>query len=255
MIADAMGIYTLWLRDLKRFLRERSRIAGTLAQPALFLLLLGTGLGVGLGGSLPSPWDAYDYLMFIYPGILGMTLLFTSVLSAISIVWDREVGFLKVVMVAPVRRWAVVIGKTVGGSTVAFLQGLVMLLLAPVVGLRLTPFQIVQLLPAMFLIGLVLTVMGIAVASRMRSMQGFTVVMNFILLPMFFLSGAMFPTEGLPDWMTLLVVINPLTYGVDLLRTILLRVPHPFFGTDLLVLIGFGLVILTMAVRGFREKE
>lgn len=256
------GIYTIWLREVRKFWRDKSRIIGATVQPALFLLVLGTGIGRGIpqafqgapGGQQFLP-GVQDYLSFIYPGIIAMTLLFTSVFSAISIIWDREIGFLKEVMVAPISRWAVAIGKTFGGSTVAMLQGCLMLIFAPIVGVKLTPAMVAVLIPLLLFISFSLTAMGIAAAAQMRSMQGFTVIMNFLTLPMFFLSGAMFPVQGLPSWMDVLVRINPLTYGVDILRAVVIGYHDYPLLFDLNVIGFFGLLMLGLAVLAFSERE
>jgi ABC-2 type transport system permease protein len=259
---NLMGIYTIWLREVRKFWRDKSRIIGATVQPALFLLLLGTGIGRGIPQAFQVEHAAQeflpgvkDYLTYIYPGIIAMTILFTSVFSAISIIWDREIGFLKEVMVAPISRWAVAIGKTFGGSTVAMLQGCLMLLLAPMVGVKLTVGTLLALLPLLLYISFSLTAMGIAAAAQMRSMQGFTVIMNFLTLPMFFLSGAMFPVGGLPAWMDILVKVNPLTYGVDIIRAVVIDYHNysPLF--DLYVIGLFGLLMLAMAVLAFSERE
>jgi len=274
MIRDLRGIYVLWLRDVKRFLRDKPRIIGATAQPALFLFILGTGLGRGLtsafsggrasGGLLPG----IDYLTFIYPGIIGMTVLFTSVFSAISIVWDREFGFLKEVLVAPISRSAVALGRALGGSTIAMLQGALMLIFAPFLGVSLNLLMVLKLLAVMFLISFSLTSMGIVVAARIKSMEGFQMIMNFLVLPTFFLSGAMFPLIGLPNWMDQLVRIDPLTYGVDALRGIvlgshqikaagkvLLEIPSRPLGFDMLIIAAFGLTMISLAILEFNRQE
>ncbi len=250
---DLMGIFTIWLRDVRRFVRDRPRIIGSLVQPTLFLLILGNGLGHGMmRGAMVG--EGQGYMAFIFPGIVAMTILFTSAFSAISIIWDREVGFLKEVLVAPVSRWAVTLGKVAGGATVAVIQGCVMMLLAPVAGVDLTVTMVLTLLPLMFLTAFSMTAMGIAAAARMRSMQGFTVIMNFVVLPIFFLSGAMFPTAELPGWMSILVHLDPLTYGVDLLRGVTLGSTDRAVWIDLSVLFGFGMVMLGFAVRAFNQE-
>ncbi|MDI6822305.1 MAG: ABC transporter permease [Actinomycetota bacterium] len=255
---ELKGIYTIWLRDVKRFWRDKPRIVGAIAQPALFLFVLGTGLGGGLGkafahgGFIPG---VEDYVVFIYPGIIGMTLLFTSVFSALSIVWDREFGFLKEVLVAPISRSAVALGKALGGATVALFQGTLMLVFAPLIGVSLTFAMVIKLLILMFLVSLSLTSMGIVIAARMRSMEGFHMIVNFLTLPMFFLSGAMFPVRGLPSWMDYLVRINPLTYGVDILRYTVIGFKEHSISGDLLVAIGFGLVMICLGVFEFNRQE
>ncbi|MDH5526652.1 MAG: ABC transporter permease [Nitrospirota bacterium] len=256
---NLMGIYTIWLRDIRRFLRDRPRIIGSLIQPTLFLLILGNGLGHGVfrgfGQGHGGPAGETGYMAFIFPGIVAMTILFTSAFSAISVIWDREVGFLKEVLVAPVSRWAVTLGKVLGGATVALMQGCVMLLLAPVAKVGLSPLALLMMLPVMFLVGFAMTAMGLAAAARMRSMQGFTVIMNFVVLPIFFLSGAMFPLTGLPDWMTFLVHADPLTYGVDALRGVTAGMTDRPIWLDLTVLSGFGTAMLGLAVLSFNRQE
>jgi len=259
---DLAGVYTIWLREVRKFWRDKPRIIGATVQPALFLLLLGTGIGQGIPrafGVEPAARQfapgVPDYLTYIYPGIIAMTLLFTSVFSALSIIWDREIGFLKEVMVAPISRSAVAIGKTLGGSTVAMLQGCLMLLFAPFLHVTLSWGTMLALLPLLLYVSFSLTAMGIAAAARMRSMQGFTVIMNFLTLPMFFLSGAMFPIDGLPRWMTVLVTLNPLTYGVDALRSVVIGFHHYGVLQDLLVMGVFGAAMLGLAVRGFESHE
>ncbi|HXN06363.1 MAG TPA: ABC transporter permease [Nitrospiria bacterium] len=256
MTGNLNGIYVIWLRDVKKFFRDKPRMIGATVQPALYLLLLGTGLSRGLSPLRQGSGGGSDnYLHFIFPGIIAMTLLFTSVFSAISIVWDREVGFLKEVLVAPISRWAVAVGKTVGGSTVAMFQGCLMLVFAPLIHLSLSWVTVAALIPAMFFISFTLTAMGIVIASRMRSMQGFTLITNFIMLPMFFLSGAMFPTDNLPPWMSLLVILDPLTYGVDLLRNIILSAgPHSYL-LCLNILALFGATMIVFAINGFSKTE
>lgn len=253
MSGNLPGIYTIWLRDIKRFIRDKARIIGATVQPALFLLFLGTGLSRGLTFTFDRANNP-EYLSFIYPGVIGMSILFTSVFSAISIVWDREIGFLKEVMVAPISRWAVALGKCLGGSTVATIQGTLMLIFAPMVGVRIDWLTIVILVPLMFFVALSLTSMGIVAAAFMHSMQGFTIIMNFIMLPMFFLSGAMFPIKRLPVWMDILVKINPFTYGVDLLRSVIIDIRHFSLLIDLGVTGLFGLMMLTLAVISFSRQ-
>src|SRR5438876_257387 len=193
------GIYTMWLRDVLRFWRDRSRLAGSLAQPILFLLVFGAGLSPTMG-LLARGQGGVSYAQFVFPGIIIMAVLFTAIFSAISIVWDREFGFLKEVLVAPVPRWAVAVGKALGGSTTAMFQGTLMLIFAPFVGVELTPSTIAALFPVMFLTAFALSSLGLVVAARMKSMEGFQVIMNFVMMPMFFLSGALFPVTNLPGW-------------------------------------------------------
>jgi ABC-2 type transport system permease protein len=213
-------IYTIWLREFKAFMRERSRIVAMIGQPLLYLLIVGQGIASGL--SLKSAPGGIGYLLFMYPGILGMSVLFTSIFSGISIIWDREFGFLREVLVAPVPRWAVAFGKILGGATVAIAQSLILIALAPFIGVGLSLAIVLQLLMMCFLISIAVTGLGVVIAASMRSMQGFQMLMNFLVMPLYFLSGAMFPVSSAPAWMKTLMTLDPLTYGVDGLRIIVL---------------------------------
>jgi ABC-2 type transport system permease protein len=210
-------VYTIWLREFKAFMREKSRIIGMIGQPLLYLLIVGQGIASGL--SLNRA-EGVGYLQFYYPGILGMSVLFTSIFSGVSIIWDREFGFLKEVLVAPVPRWAVAVGKILGGATVAILQSMILIALAPFVGVALSIGLILQLLLLCCLMSIAVTGLGVAIAARMRSMQGFQMLMNFLVMPLYFLSGAMFPVASAPTWMKAVMTIDPLTYGVDAMRNV-----------------------------------
>jgi ABC-2 type transport system permease protein len=212
-------IYTIWLREFKAFMREKSRIVAMIGQPLLYLLIVGQGIASGLSLNHAA---GVSYLQFYYPGILGMSVLFTSIFSGISIIWDREFGFLKEVLVAPVPRWAVAIGKVLGGATVAMVQSAILIALAPFVGVALSVQLVLELLLVSFLMSIAVTSLGVALAARMRSMQGFQMLMNFLVMPLYFLSGAMFPVSSAPTWMRTLMILNPLTYGVDALRNVVL---------------------------------
>jgi ABC-2 type transport system permease protein len=214
------GIYITWLRDLKRFTRDRTRLIGAFAQPLIYLFILGTGLQAAFtsfGGGETK------YVTFMFPGIVCMTVLFTAMFSAISIIWDREFGFLKEMLVAPIPRSSVTIGKVFGGATTALMQGFILLLFMPLAGIPYTLEKIVMMMVVMFMLAISLTSFGVAFAARMRSMEAFPIIMNFILLPMFFLSGAMFPLQNLPGWMQVLTKINPMTYAVDAMRGVALK--------------------------------
>lgn len=253
-MVDLSGVYIIWLRDIKRFWRDKSRMVGAVAQPTLFLFILGTGLGRAFarGG---EAYLGVEYIKFMYPGIIGMTILFTSVFSAISIIWDREFGFLKEVLVAPISRSSVAVGKALGGSTVAMFQGTIMLIYAPLVGISLTGVMILKLWFLMFLISFSLTSMGIVIAARMKSMEGFQMIMNFLLMPIFFLSGAMFPLKNLPSWLNYLVRIDPLAYGVDALRYVVIGVQQFTFALNVLILTTFGTAMIFLAVFEFNRQE
>lgn len=215
-----IGTYIIWLRDVKRFWRDTMRRIGAFTQPLIYLFLLGTGLQ-----SAFKVFGAGEtkYVTFMYPGILAMTVLFTSMFSAISIIWDREFGFLKEMTVAPIPRSSIAMGKILGGATTAVLQGIVFLVFMPLAGIPYGMYRVFMALLVMCVLALALTSLGVLIASRMKSMEGFPIVMNFILMPMFFLSGAMFPLQGLPGWMDFLTRINPMSYGVDAMRSVVLR--------------------------------
>jgi ABC-2 type transport system permease protein len=216
---DALRVtYAIWLREVKLFIREPVRLVAMIGQPLLYLLLVGQGIASGL--ALKEAPSGVGYLLFIYPGILGMSVLFTSMFSAISIIWDREFGFLKEVLVSPAPRWAVAVGKVLGGATVVMMQSVILIALAPLAGVVPSVLMVVGLVLLCFLISVAITSLGVAIAARMRSMQGFQMVMNFLVMPMYFLSGAMFPTATAPPWMRPLMVLDPLTYGVAALRAV-----------------------------------
>ncbi len=218
MMQGVWVTYAIWLREVKLFLRERTRIVGMIGQPLLYLLIMGNGIAASL--TFNSSSGAVGYVLFMYPGIIGMSVLFTSIFSAMSIIWDREFGFLKEVLVAPAPRWAVAAGKVLGGATVATLQTAILLLLAPLVGVWWSIPLIVGVLLMSFLMSCAMTSLGVAVATRMRSMQGFQMIMNFLVMPLYFLSGAIFPVPSNQPWMKALMIADPLTYGVDALRTV-----------------------------------
>jgi ABC-2 type transport system permease protein len=226
------AIYILWLRQVKRYLRSRPRIIASLGQPMLFLLAFGFGFGpifqrAGQG----------NYIQFLAPGVIAMTVLFTAIFSGIELIWDRQFGFLKETLVAPVPRILIMIGRTLGGATVSLFQGAIVVVLCLLAGFRTT--NLVQL-PLSFLflalIAVMFTALGTALASVLSDFQGFQLVMNFLVMPIFFLSGALFPLTGLPKALDILTSIDPLTYGVDGLRSSLTGVAHFSFATDLAVL-------------------
>jgi len=211
--ADIRAARVVWRRELLRFLRNRLRLVTSFAQPVLFLLVLGTGMS-----SLVASSGSVNFKTFMFPGILAMTVLFTALFSAISIVWDREFGFLREMLVAPARRGAIVLGKCAGGATTAVIQGAVMLLLAGLVGVPYSPVLLLTLLGEMMLVAVALTALGVFFASRMTQIESFQAVMQFLVMPMFFLSGAIFPPSGLPEWLGVLTKLDPLSYAVDPMR-------------------------------------
>ena len=211
--SDLRAVKVVWRRELLRFFRNRLRLVTSFVQPILFLVVIGTGFGA----LAPSSGNV-NFKTFMFPGILAMTVLFTALFSAISIVWDREFGFLREMLVAPVHRGAILIGKCAGGATTAVIQGALMLLLAGLVGVPYSPGLLLTLLGEMIIVAIALTALGVLLASRMREIQSFQAVMQFIVMPMFFLSGAIFPPSGLPEWLSVLTRLDPLSYAVDPMR-------------------------------------
>jgi ABC-2 type transport system permease protein len=234
------AIYIMWLRQMKRFMRARARIVASLAQPLLFLVTFGFGFR-----AIFQQAGAGNYIDFLAPGIICMAIVFSSVFSGIEVMWDRQFGFLKETLVAPVSRVALMFGRTLGGATVALIQGLLVLIVTLIVGFRPTNWA---LLPAaivvMALIAIIFTAFGTAIGAKLRDMQGFQLIMNFIIMPLFFLSGALFPLDGLPGVMYAIVRIDPLSYGVDALRGLLTGATHFGLALDLgvLVVVAAGLV-------------
>lgn len=237
-------IYAIWLRNIKRYLRSKSRIIGSLGMPLFFLLIL----GFGLDSVVNMPGGGQGYIGFIIPGIIAMSVLFTSVFSGVQIIWDKQFGFLKETLVAPVSRLEIMLGQTIGGATTAFIQGIIILGLSLFIGLNITSiagFLIAVLF--MLLIGLCFTALGIAIASKMEDMHGFQLIMNFMIFPIFGLSGAIFPLDNLPSWLKLLTMIDPLTYGVEGIRFGLLGTSHI---NPIISFIVLGVFTLFMIVLG-----
>ena len=210
---DARAIKIVWQRELIRFSQDRLRILTALVQPLLFLFVLGTGLST----IVPSSGDI-DFRTFVYPGVLCLAVMFTAMFSAASLVWDREFGFLREMMVAPVRRSSIVIGKCLGGATVASFQGIILLCLAWAVDVPYDPALILGVFALQLLLAFSITAFGVMVAVRIKQMQSFMGLMQMIVMPMFFISGALFPVANLPAWLTVLNRLDPLTYAVDPMR-------------------------------------
>ncbi len=246
---DFDAIRMIWLRDLIRHFRDRIRLLGSISRPILWLLIMGTGLRAAFAV------HGIPYTHFIFPGIIAMNLIFAAMQSTVSIIWDREFGFLKEVLVAPIPRTSIVLGKTLSGSTVALIEGLFVLAFAPVIKINISPARLLLLLPLMFLIAFACTSLGIVIAARMTSFEGFGVISNFVIMPMFFLSGAMFPINNLPSWINLFVRLNPLTYGVDLLRRVILGIEVFPLPLDFLCLIIFAAVMLSIGVFEFNRRS
>ena len=243
-------IYTIWLRSMKRYIRSRSRILGSVAMP-LFLLLF---LGFGLNSIVNTGSLGQDYSRFLMPGMVSMSVLFTSIFAGVQIIWDKQFGFLKETLVAPVTRLEIMLGQTAGGATTAVLQGGLLMILAVLLGLTAaSPAGFAIAFAFMLLIGIAFTAFGIAIASRMEDMTGFQLIMNFLVFPLFGLSGAFFPISSLPGWFSLLTLLDPLTYGVEGIRYGLTGVsqinPAICFG----VIGGFAIVISVIGAYLFRK--
>jgi ABC-2 type transport system permease protein len=212
---DLRAVSIVWRRELIRFRTDRLRAITALIQPVLFLFVLGTGLGALAGRSLPP---GIDFKTFIYPGVLAMSVLFTAIFSAASIVWDREFGFLREILVAPVSRGAIVIGKCLGGATIATFQGIIFLILAGFAHVPYNPVLIVTLIGELLLLSFTLTAFGVMMAARIKQFQAFMALTQMLVMPLFFLSGALYPLNGLPAWLSVLTRIDPLTYVVGPMR-------------------------------------
>ena len=249
------AVYTLWLRDVVRFLRQRSRVVGALGSPIVFWALIGSGMHrsfrnlAGVGGA--------SYLEFFFPGTLALIVLFTAIFSTISVIEDRQAGFMQGVLVAPVPRTSIVLGKVFGGTTLALAQALIFLALGPLVGVRLAPTGLVLVTGVLALIGFGLTALGFLIAWWLDSTQGFHAIMNLFLIPMWILSGALFPPEGAATWIRALMLVNPLTYGVSALRVLLtpeLTGAGPSLATSAIVMALFGLAMLAAAAAVVRRR-
>jgi ABC-2 type transport system permease protein len=269
--ADLRAVSIVWRRELIRFRSDRLRAVTSMVQPVLFLFILGTGLSRLAGRGLPA---GVDFQTFIYPGILAMSVLFTAIFSAASIVWDREFGFLREMLVAPVRRWAIVIGKCLGGATVATFQGLIFLALAGVAHVPYDPLLLLTLVGELLLLSFTLTAFGVMMAARVKQIQAFMALTQLSVLPLFFLSGALYPLNGLPTWLTVLTRVDPLTYIVAPMRhavfdhlsvnPVALHALSPGvtwdgwlvpLGLSLAMVAAMGLGMLFIAIAEFRKTE
>jgi ABC-2 type transport system permease protein len=269
---DARAAAMVWRREAIRFRRNGLRILTSVVQPVLYLFVLGTGLSSIVKGGLTS--TGFSFKTFIFPGVIGMTVLFNAIFSSISIVWDREFGFLREMLVAPVRRGALVVGKCLGGGTTAAIQGFIMLVLAGLVGVPYSPLLLATLAGCIVLMALAITAVGIAIAARLQQVESFQAVMQFFVLPMFFLSGAMYPTSSLPSWLAVLTKLDPLTYVIDpMRRAVFAHVAVPPgvaqalnqgvswngwrlpVGLELGMVAAFGLACLAVAVRQFSRQD
>ena len=245
------AIYILWLRELKRYTRSRVQIIASLGQPLLYLMVLGFGLGPVFQRA-----GSGSYLQFVAPGVIGMTVLFSSIFSGLGLLWDRQFGFLKETLVAPVPRLQIMIGRTLGGATVAVIQGLLVTLVCVLAGFRPVNLAMVPVaLVFMMLIAAVFSALGVAIGSSLQDMQGFQLIMNFLVMPIFFLSGALFPLAGLPKALALAASVDPLSYGIDGMRSVLLGKSHYGATIDVEVLTVVAAVLLVFGAHRFSKIE
>lgn len=250
-MAEIEGIYIIWLREMKRFVRYRSRLITSVVTPLLWLLIFGTGLGSAIRfGGIPGGYQA-----FIYPGIIGQTILFTSIFSGVSVIVDRQYGFLKEILVAPITRPSIVFGKAIGISTAAVIQGIILLVLSFIIGVQMTPLIFIASLLLMIPISVGLAGVGLLIASFTDSMEGFNLIMSFVVLPMFLLSGALFPVSGLPMPLQFAVYLDPLTYGVDALRHIILGQGAIPLYINVIVIMAFAVVMVFLSALMFSKRE
>jgi ABC-2 type transport system permease protein len=241
----------MWLREVKKFTRSRSRVVGALGQPLFYLLALGYGLG-----SVFSAAGQGNYIEFLVPGVIGMSIIFSSIFNGMAVIWDRQFGFLKETLVAPVPRVAIMLGRTLGGATVSTAQGCIVLALTFFFGFQ--PYSWALLVPAvlvMLLVAMLFSALGIMVASFLSDMQGFQLIMNFLVMPMFFLSGSLFPLTNVPVLLKVIASVDPLSYGIDALRILLINESHFGLSLDLAVLFALAALFLGLGSYFFSKIE
>jgi ABC-2 type transport system permease protein len=244
-------VYVLWLREVKRYLRSRPQIIASLGQPLLYLLVLGFGFGAVFERAGQG-----SYLQFVAPGVIGMGILFTSIFSGIGLLWDRQFGFLKETLVAPVPRLQIMAGRTLGGATIAIIQGALVLVVCLLAGFRPQGFAAIPMaIGFMALIAIVFAALGTAIGSTLRDMQGFQLIMNFLIMPIFFLSGALFPLENLPTALTVATRLDPLSYGIDGLRAAFIDVSHIGVMVDVTVLAALAALFLVLGSWAFSKIQ
>ncbi len=250
---EANAVYVLIVRDYKKFVREKARLISTLARPLIWLFLVGGGMS-----KLVSPGMDVPYMQFIFPGILGMTILFSSIFSSISIIWDKEFGLMKEILVAPVSRLSIVIGKALSGTIISVIQAAIIMMLFPLLGIKLDLMAITSAIAISFLLAFCISSLGIIIATFFESFESFSAIMNFIVMPMFFLSGAMYPVNKLPAILQFITKINPLTFGIDALKHAILpgyRINDFPLLLDIGVLILFSIVFVTAAGFLFERNK
>lgn len=266
MTSGAIAVYAIWLREIKRALRDRGQLIGGVSRPLLWVLILGIGLNPYFRGEVYGEVRfvvPYTYLQFIFPAVIALNMMYTAVQSAISVIWDREFGFLREILVAPVPRSAVLLGKVLGGTTVALFHGSLVLILARFAEVSLSFQSVLSALGVMFLLGFSLTSLGIVIANRLKSFQGFGVFANLIIMPLYFLSSSIFPLDPAltraqtlvryPEWLVLAIEYNPITYAVDSLRGILIGFNQFDSSIGPLTLGAMSVLFFFIALRDFRK--
>ncbi|AXV37511.1 MAG: ABC transporter permease [Methanobacteriaceae archaeon] len=250
-MSEFRGISALWRRELKRFVRDRARLISSIFSPVLWLVIFGGGLGLSLSKS------GFNYTQFLLPGIIAQTLLFTAIFLGISVIWDRQFGFMKEILVAPISRVSIFVGKMFGVGSAALIQGLIVIVLGIIIGVPLTLYSISLALPLMILITVGLTCIGLIIASLITSLESFGTIVTFVNMPMFFLSGALFPINNLPSWIKWAFYINPLTYGVDALRGVMINGWQTIMPIhiDLLIICSFDVVMIIIGTYLFSKRQ
>ncbi|MEM5834827.1 MAG: ABC transporter permease [Candidatus Aenigmatarchaeota archaeon] len=247
-MSELEGIYTIWLREIKRYLRDRARIVSSIVQPLLFLVVLGGGFSFVRISEL-------NYQTFLFPGIVVISLVGVSIASGISVIWDREFGFLKEILVSPISRTSIFAGKALGSCTVALIQGIIILSLSFILGIHVTFYSFLITIALMAVISLGLVSVGLIIASLIETMESFGLIMNFIIFPLIFLSGAFFPIQEAPEWLKFISYLNPLTYGVEAVRFILIGLSSIPFYTSLVVICTFSFTMILLGGVAFSKQK
>ena len=252
---EANAVYVIVAREFKKFVRERSRLVSTIARPLVWLFLVGGGMS-----RLVPTGTGPSYIQFIFPGILGMTILFSSIFSSISIIWDKEFGFMKEILVAPISRFSVVVGKATSGMVLSTIQAVIILAFFPLVGLKIGVFQALGIVFVCMVLSFAIAAFGILLASFYESYESFSVIMNFIVMPMFFLSGAMYPVKMMPALLRVFTKLNPLTYGIDALKHLIFPNETGAMGADFSLFVDVGVILaasivfVALAGKAFERK-
>jgi ABC-2 type transport system permease protein len=255
-MSEIKGIYALWYRETKVFLRERSRVISSIINPLLWLLIIGGGLGSAVS------FSGINYQTFIYPGILIQTALFSSVFFGVYIVWDKKIDFMKEVLVAPMRRTSIFVGKILGGSTDTLLQVLILFVIGFIFmigglmpGLKLTPFSVLVSLAFLLVTTVGLVSVGLIIGSQMESPEGFQLIISFLIFPLFFLSGALFPITNLPGWLAPLILANPVTYAVDGIRGVMMGISRFPLLFDFALVCLFAFIMILIGTYAFKKMK